>query len=341
MSERTTPGKSDALAVDHLAATLVGLGLGLEVASGQRLLVSMDGHIVPVTVRSAAYATPAHTATLIGAFADPAVTPVLVADRITEAAREMLRQAGWGWFDRRGHLFLRAPGVLIDRDVSPAPRPKAMTSRAQIVGLAGRTVAYELLLRGADPGGPFPVRASASRLGISPASVSTALARLREVALLGSDGRPLLPELFWALADVWRPPRTWLRSAPSPEDRHVNSADLEQEGWCATGTAAALAWGAPLVAAGEIPADLYVPSPVQLSVAARRYGTADQLSPGSPSIAVAPVSAITSFRLPPRPGSPWPLAHPVAVALDLAQDRSRGVEILQDWTPPEGYERVW
>jgi hypothetical protein len=34
----------------------------------------------------------------------------------------------------------------------------------------------------------------------------------------------------------------------------------------------------------------------------------------------------------------WPLAHPVAVALDLAQDRARGREILDDWSPPE---RVW
>jgi hypothetical protein len=28
-------------------------------------------------------------------------------------------------------------------------------------------------------------------------------------------------------------------------------------------------------------------------------------------------------------------------ALDLAQDRSRGQEILADWTPPPEFTRVW
>ena len=37
----------------------------------------------------------------------------------------------------------------------------------------------------------------------------------------------------------------------------------------------------------------------------------------------------------------WPLTHPLFVALDLAQDRSRGVEILSDWAPPSEFRRVW
>jgi hypothetical protein len=36
----------------------------------------------------------------------------------------------------------------------------------------------------------------------------------------------------------------------------------------------------------------------------------------------------------------WPVAHPLFVALDLAQDTGRGREILDAWTPTEG-TRVW
>jgi len=36
-----------------------------------------------------------------------------------------------------------------------------------------------------------------------------------------------------------------------------------------------------------------------------------------------------------------PLAAPLFVALDLAQDVGRGREILNTWDPPEGWARVW
>jgi hypothetical protein len=38
----------------------------------------------------------------------------------------------------------------------------------------------------------------------------------------------------------------------------------------------------------------------------------------------------------------WPLAQPLFVALDLAQDPDRGRELLDGWTPPtEAGPRVW
>ena len=37
----------------------------------------------------------------------------------------------------------------------------------------------------------------------------------------------------------------------------------------------------------------------------------------------------------------WPVVHPVFVALDLALDPSRGREILDGWSPPEPFRRVW
>src|SRR5690606_11577208 len=104
-----------------------------------------------------------------------------------------------------------------------------------------------------------------------------------------------------------------------------------------SGTVAAVEWGAPVVSAVGAPPDLYVPGPAALNIAARRYGTARDPHAAAASIAVAPVNDVTAHREPPR-SQPWPRAHPVAVALDLAQDRARGREILEDWSPPD---RVW
>ena len=42
----------------------------------------------------------------------------------------------------------------------------------------------------------------------------------------------------------------------------------------------------------------------------------------------------------PTTGEPWPVAHRVVVALDIAQDRARGLEALEQWQP-EGIARAW
>lgn len=98
-------------------------------------------------------------------------------------------------------------------------------------------------------------------------------------------------------------------------------------------------WGAPVVAPDPI-LDFYVPDPVMVTIAQRVYSTARSAGAAA-SIAVAPATLVTNRRLPPRRTGRWPLAHPLAVALDLAQDRSRGREILEEWTPPSGFHRVW
>jgi hypothetical protein len=60
------------------------------------------------------------------------------------------------------------------------------------------------------------------------------------------------------------------------------------------------------------------------------------------AVRVAPVRAACSHRVD-LMNNPfeWPLAHPVFVALDLAQDAGRGREILNAWAPPERWARVW
>ncbi len=191
-----------------------------------------------------------------------------------------------------------------------------------------------------DPPRPDEITtgASAPVLGFSPASISNARAALRDAGLLERDGLPVVPELFWALADVWKPDRAWLVQKPKPGDTHTNVDDLDEPGWCLTGTAAAVEWGAPVVAADPI-LDLYVPGPVMVTIARREYNTAApgprrQLPPfplRRPPSSPAPPPAVRKGR--------WPLAHPLAVALDLAQDRS-GREILKTGRPPRS-SRVW
>jgi hypothetical protein len=59
------------------------------------------------------------------------------------------------------------------------------------------------------------------------------------------------------------------------------------------------------------------------------------------TIRVAPVRLVCECRVD-LPDHEWPLARPLFVALDLAQDPDRGRAILKEWTPPEAVgQRVW
>ncbi len=93
-----------------------------------------------------------------------------MADRVTAAARTILREAGWGWLDLRGHLHLTAPGLFVDADVPPAN-----TARGRSIPLAGHVgieVAAAVLLK---PDEPAAVRRIAAALARAPSSVSAAL----------------------------------------------------------------------------------------------------------------------------------------------------------------------
>lgn len=233
---------------------------------------------------------------------------MLVADRVTADARDRLAEAGWGWFDRRGHLRLRSPGMLVDTNVHVTTR-ESNASKEPIRGRAGVAIAYRLLTHSDEP-----VSTTRSGLDFAPSTISEALTRLRDAGLVDDAGLAVTPELFWALADRWRPERTWLAEQPDPEAN-------DTAGWCVTGTVAATELGAPVVSTGA-PPDLYVPAPVVVTIAARRYGVALDANVAAASIAVAPATEVTDDALRPVHHG-WPLAHPVAVALDLAQDRAR------------------
>ena len=81
---------------------------------------------------------------------------------------------------------------------------------------------------------------------------------------------------------------------------------------------------------GRVALELYVPGPVEVSIASRTYGVA-QPGIGPASVAVAPVSAVVAPPSTPRTFDGWTAAPVLTVALDLAQDRARGREILEAW----------
>lgn len=258
---------------------------------------------------------------------------MLVADRVTVEARGILTDAGWSWLDRRGRLHLRAPAVRVDVDVegtalTTGPGPSGPAIR----GMGGIGVACWLC---EHPGLSLSPTRNRAELGLAPSTISTAVTRLKAAGLVEDDGTGVFPELFWELAAAWRPARTWVASCPDPAD---NSAEPGEPGWRVSGSAAAAAWGAPIVAAGDGELELYVRSPVEVSIALRRYGTAEP-GRGAATLAVPPTTAV---GVPPRRGTPsvssWPAAPVVAVALDLAQDPSRGREVLASWERPDA---VW
>jgi hypothetical protein len=325
---RASERQMAASATTDAVHTLDQLGLQPVTVAPGHLEAEIDGHRVSFDVVAVAYATGPRVQALVGTPPGGHV-PLLVSDRITSDARRVLEESGWSYLDRRGHLRLRAPRILVDTQVPPASTPtQEPDPREPLAGAAGLAVAYRLLVLPDRPATP-----TKSGTGFAPSTISVALRRIRDAGLIDSQGRPILPELFWALAERWRPRPRWLAQAPDPSEA---GDDPAATGWRLTGTSAAVELGAPVVASGS-PLDLYVPGPAALTIALRRHGLAPDPAVAAASIAVPPVSAVTTSPAS-RRADGWPLAHPVAVALDLAQDRGRGREILQDWNPAE---RVW
>ncbi len=250
----------------------------------------------------------------------------MVADRITAEARDILTRTRWSWLDRHGRLHLHAPGVRVDIDVPGTEHPPTRAStRDPIRGRSGASVAYWLC---SHPGEALSPTKAAPKLGLAPSTISTAVSALRLAGLVEDSGAGVFPELFWELAKAWSADRTWLISAPDPARHGVGAADSS---WSRTGSLVAAAYGAPVVTREGGPLELYIRGPVEISIALRTYGAA-QSGLGAAAIAVAPVTAVFDDDGPIVGG--WRAAARLAAALDLAQDRSRGREILNDWEVP-------
>lgn len=314
---------------DAVLAALRAADLGVaELTEDGRVTLFVDGRGLRVEIVPVAYCTGQRARDLIRRRTAPraGMARLVVSDRITTEARALLSEAGWSWLDRRGRMHLHGPGVRVDIDVPGHDR--ASTSAESVSPVTGRgavTVAYWLC---DHPGESLSPTKSAPLLGLAPSTVSTAVRRLRAAGLVEDDGAGVFPELFWELASAWRPERTWLLAAPDPAGH--GDPDPDAPRWCRTGTAAAAAYGAPVVTTEGGPVELYVPGPVEISIAVRRYGAAPP-GVGAAVIAVAPVTAVTAAHGETPVLDDWPLAPMLAVALDLAQDRARGREILEGW----------
>ena len=122
------------------ALTAIGFGGVIEPAEGKSaphqadFVVRVGGRQVVGEVKSVVRESDAGrvVAQLEGEIGNHAYGMV-VADQVSEGARAVLRQAGIGWLDRRGHLRLSAPGVLIDTDL-----PKELRERPRSGWTRGR-----------------------------------------------------------------------------------------------------------------------------------------------------------------------------------------------------------
>ena len=277
--------------------------------------------------------------------ADPARGALLVvADRVTDSGRKALVSRSAGYLDLRGRLALRAPRLVVASDVDPL-LGRAGRSEA-LAGRVGLEVATALLMK---PARSATGRELAREVGRSPSTVSEVLSALRRDDLIDENNTVVGHDLFWQLAERWPTRRTYLLRRPSPGDAgpldplHLGLGDVEHEpGWALTDSAAAAAYGAPLALRTGQSLDFFVPDELTARRAVILLGAAQSASGAAATVRAAPVPAIVRHRIDvPANPTEWPLAHPLFVALDLAQDAGRGREILDAWTPEEPWARVW
>ena len=341
--------------VSEVHAAFAVLGVPAEVRSGRvdaenlgHLEVAVDGRTIDVVVVTRADLRPAAAAVLPelvgGVRSGPPRTGLVVADRLAEHTREVLRERGWGWLDRRrGQLRLWAPGLRLDATLPPPSRPvPADEPRVRNpFSASGQRLALWLLLHPDEPASP---RAIAREIGVSAGQISNLLQAFAAQALLRRDRAPLVPELFWALAEHWHPRRHAVLALP-PAEQLAAAPELKANQWVVGDTCAAAGYGAPVAVREGYPCDLYVPDHKTLSWVLNRCDLAPDATKRGATVAVAPVPMVSDRRFTHADpsGGPWPLAHPVVVALDLAADRARGREVLEAWEPPSELEvaRVW
>lgn len=344
-----TPNKSDHVSVDVDALLVDAFDqLGVEARRGRPgeaidLALDLGGVTVPLEVQRRSLVDDDFAKRLHSEHVDPNVVLLVVADRVTDAGRKVLTTNQIGYYDLRGHLALRARGVVIEADVAPLrDRPERESA---LSGRAGVEVATALLL---NPGREGGVRALARELGRSPSTVSEILHGLRRDGLVDDKNVLTGTDLFWQVAERWSVQRFALTQLPMPGDEPRTRAlrlgiqDVEEEGWALTDSAAAAMFGAPVAFRTAQVLDFYVPDKAVVRRAMTLLGAATSRSQARATVAVAPVPAVVQHRINLSTNLvEWPLAHPLFVALDLAQDVGRGRAILADWTPDERWTRVW
>jgi hypothetical protein len=311
----------------EVADALRDLGLDVREVDG---ILTVDGTRHTLNLVARAHPTPADLARLVEEA--PAGEPAMVvADRISDPGRDVLRRAGWGWLDRRGHLRLWTVGMRIESPVGEARRSVAGAGGERSgEGHGGNpwtTVGLEVALAALlSPTEVVAARALAPRIGRSVGSVHESIARFTRVGLVGPTSRlPLLPELFWETAAHW-PDDGWT-ALPLTIDEAAERAGSDE--LTRADERAATLGGARIPAAGDLPARCYVRSARALR---RLRGAVDREEPTRTWVRAAPVVWLPeNVDHPPDAEHPWRVAHPIVCALRLAADPARGHEVVDDW----------
>ena len=198
------------------------------------------------------------------------------------------------------------------------------------------------------PNQPHRVRQIARYIDRAPSAVSNAMTGLREDGLLTSAGEAMIPDLFHELLAVWRRRAVSLAALPGTGARDAQRLGLGLDkpetstGWALTDTRGAASWGIPIIARGDYPADFYVPSESSLRASRSLLGDATDPAARACTVAVAPVRLACLHRVDhsQTSGERWPVANHIVVALDIAQERARGLEAIEQWKP-DRIVRAW
>lgn len=302
-----------------LAEAAAALGIDAQVVD-EALVV--DGARLGLRLVARAHPTPADLRQVV-AEAGGRLPAAVVADRISDAGRDVLRRAGWSWLDRRGHLRLWASGVRIESplpDSAGSPGRAASTNPWTTVGLE---IALAALCR---PHDPVTARRVAPIIGRSVGATHELIGRFVDVGLVGPKTHlPLLPELFWESSAHW-PDDGWI-GLPVPLAEvaaRVGAAELLR-----VDERAATLGGAHITAAGDLPARCYVRS---ASALRRARSLAERGQPARCWVRAAPVAWLPeNDDHQPDDAHPWHVAHPLVCALRLAADPARGREMVDAW----------
>jgi len=309
------PGTSGALS--EIGDALTSLGI---TAITEDDVLAIDGHRVVIQIVERAHPTPADLRELVIG-ATNRLPAIVVADRISDVGRDVLRAAGWGWLDRRGHLRVWMPGVRIEA------RLPHVSSERPTTGNVWTTVGLEIALAAmCHPDEPVTARRVAARIGRSVGTTHELIGRFVERGLIGSRTHlPLMPDLFWETAGRW-PDDGWLAL---PVGLDALAAKLGADELVRVDERAATLGGAHITAAGNLPARCYVPTPAALR---RARGLADRDQPTRTWVRQSPVRWLPELEgLAPDADHPWRIAHPLVCALRLAADPARGGEIVESW----------
>jgi len=311
----------------ELADALRRAGLGTDDVAGTDDAVVVDGRAIELPVVERGHPHPGEIQDLIERTDG---TALLVADRLSESGRVLLRDAGWSWLDRRGHLRLWVPGIRVETTVDLGGDDGRGTTSSPWT-----TVGLEVALHAlCHPEQEVTARRVAPVIGRSPGGTQEIIGRFTEHGLIGRSSRlPLMPDLFWETASRW-PDDDWVAVVA---DLPLVAAAVGTDALVRVDERAATLGGARIPAAADLPARAYVASRSILRLARSAAPPAGTAGPGGDRpvrtfLRVSPVRWLPELAgFAPDAAHPWRVAHPMVCALRLARDPSRGREIVEAW----------